>query len=387
MKKKSLRYAVLVVVILLGMGFSLIPSAQAQTGTPSVSPQTTPSPSAPASMPLPKEEPTETGAEQVKETGYQVVLPPDWTRTDDIPLGLDVGFRKAQPQGEYATLFFHHEVMPPESGEPPSDTSDMEAQWDSMVQNQYPDARSVDGEIPKVNGRIVVNGTYELTDNGAKVLRRYTYFLSERTAFVVQCTAPPIHWTSVLNDFDAMLATLEPGSATPQRETKSDDLAKTELKRDLPTLLRSFPSSWACSLADVQIITGSGQVTRTLEAKLAFERSDIKDIYRATELLFDMMKAEGTDADLNSIPSDLRGAASKSSEFINYVGQVWGFAWGYGANCDPPIETYKVSILDSHAQKIGSVSISGENGAAILSLSGTVTDSDAKRVVGMYVFE
>jgi len=325
-------------------------------------------------------------AQQVlKERAYQISILSAWTRTESVPQGLDVGFRKKLAEGQYATFYFHHEVMPPEAGEPPSDTSDMKRQWDSMVRNQYPDVRSVGGEVPKVAGKILVNGTYELTDDGKKVRRRYTYFLAGRKAFVVQCSAPPSQWQAALADFDTMLASLQPSGYSAEKQTKSDDSARTELKRNLPTLLGSFPAQWTCSLSDVSITPGTATAKRTLEIKLIFDRSDIGDIYRATKQLFGMMKAGKTDVDLNSLPVEIRPSASYSGEFIKYVGQVWGLAWGYVANCNPPIERYKLPILNSKGQRVGSVSISREDGSAIL--GGKVTVSDAARVAGMYVFE
>ncbi len=96
--------------------------------------------------------------EVVKEKAYQLRVQPGWTRTQNLPQGIDVGFTKIMAEGDYATFYFHHEVMPPEAGEPHSDTSDMKRQWDAMVRNQYPGVRSVAGTIPKVTGRILVNG-------------------------------------------------------------------------------------------------------------------------------------------------------------------------------------------------------------------------------------
>ena len=321
----------------------------------------------------------------VKDKAYQLSILSGWTRTESVPQGLDVGFRKKLAEGQYATFYFHYEVMPPEAGEPPSDTSDMKRQWDAMVRNQYPDMRSVAGAVPKVSGKILVNGIYELTDDGEKVRRRYTYFLSGRTAFVVQCSAPPAQWPSVLTDFDTMLASLVPGGSSPETQTKSDESAKAELKRNLPTLLGSFPSQWRCSLSDVAITPTSSKDKRTLEIALSFDRPDIGEIYKATRTIFGMIKAGKSDSNLNSLPPETQRAASNSGEFIKYIGQVWGLAWGYVANCNPAIERYKLPILNLKGQRVGSISISREDGSAIL--TGKVTASDAQRVAGMYVFE
>jgi hypothetical protein len=322
----------------------------------------------------------------VKDKAFEIVVPSGWTRSESVPQGLDVGFRKKLPGGEYATLYFHHEVMPPDAGVPPSDRSDMKHQWDSMLRNKYPDVRSVNEDVPKVNGTILVDGSYELTDEGTKVRRRYTYFLSDKTAFVVQCSAPPSQWTTALEDFDKILVSLKPGGSAPEKDRKTDDSAKAELKRNLPTLLRSFPPQWTCSLSDLSITSATSTAKRTLEIRLTFDRSDIGDIYAATKLLFEMMGAGKIDADLNSLPSRLRSAASNSSEFVYYVGQVWGYAGGYATvSCDPAVAWYKVSIIGPDGAKMGSVGISRDDGSTIL--SGKVTVSDAARVAGMYHFE
>ena len=322
--------------------------------------------------------------ETVKGSAYQITLPSKWSRTDSVPQGFDVGFRKALSRGSQATLHLHYETMPAEAGRPPPDTSDMKRQWDTMVRNQFPGARSVTANRPTVSGRILINGSYDLTDGGTTVRRRYTYFLAGRTAFVVQCSAPPSAWDTAVKDFDRMLASLKPGGGKTPQKAKTGEAATAELKRSLPTLLGSFPSGWACTLADVSITPGTPQVKRTLEIGLSFERADIDTIYRATKLLFGMMKTGKSDADMSTIPAALRTATSESSGFVNYVGQVWGCAWGYVPNCDPAIETFKVSITDSGGKKVGALSISREDGEAIL--AGKVTASDVSRIASMYTF-
>jgi len=329
---------------------------------------------------------TSAGSKQlITEKAYQITIPQGWMRTSDLPYGIDVGFSKTLKEGETATFFFHYEIMPPEAGEPPTDTSDMQSQWDAMIRNNYPDARTVNRELPKVEGRILINGTYELTDNGAKVRRRYTYFLSGRTAFVVQCSASPSEWANALGEFDEIISTLTPSGSAPVQEKISDDSAVAKLKSDLPTLIASFPSGWACSLHDVSISKASADANRTLEVKIAFARSDIQDIYKAAKLIFTTIAEGKADNDLNFVPAELRGAASNSGDFIKYVGQVWGFASGFITNCQPPIEQYRVAIFDSNGMKIGTVSISMEDGIAIL--SGKVTADEARRIAGMYKFD
>jgi len=318
----------------------------------------------------------------IKDKSYEVLVPDEWTQTSNLPQGMDVGFKKSLQQGEMATFFFHYEFMPPEAGDPPTDTSDMQNQWDTMVRNKYPGAQIVNRNVPKVEGRILINGTYELTDNGDKVRRRYTYFLSERTAFVVQCSAPPSEWPVVLSDFDKLIASLKAGNSKPSDKITSDSSAQDSLKSNLPTLLGSFPSVWACSLNDVSI---SADSARMLEIKIAFNRSDIRDIFKATKLMFEMTSAGKSDADLQTIPDELRSAASNSSAFIKYVGQVWGLASGYVAGCNPPVGQYRVSVFDNNGTKIGTVSISRKDGTDII--SGKVTADEAKRIAGMYKFD
>lgn len=323
--------------------------------------------------------------EVVKEGAYELGLPTGWTRARKIPQGFDVGFRKALRDGQEATLFLHCEAMPPEAGEPPSDTSDMERQWDTIVGNQYPDVRSVVGTVPKVGGKILISRTYELTDDGQKVRRRYTYFLAGRTAFAVQCSASPTQWASVLIDFDAMLASLKPGGSSSETQTKSDAWAMADLKQKLSTLLGSFPSRWNCSLSEAAIISSLPEDKRTLEIALSFDRPDIGEIYKATKTVFGMIKAGKSDSDLNSLPAETLRAASNSAEFVKYVGQVWGMAWGSVSNCHPAIERYRLPILDSNGRRIGAMSISREDGSAVL--TGKITASDAQKVASMYVFE
>jgi hypothetical protein len=273
-----------------------------------------------------------------KENAYQLSIQPGWTRAENLPQGIDVGFQKETTDGDYATFHVHYEVVPAETGEPPSDTSALKQQWDRVVANQYPDVRSVTGNVPKVGGKILINGIYEFTDNHRKLRRRYTYFLSGRTAFVVQCTASPTQWANVSADFDTMLASLRPGSSSPVAEMKSDAAALADLKRDLPTLFSSFPSAWRCSLSNVTITPGSSKIKRTLEIALSFDRPDIGQIYKATKTVFGMIKTGRKDSDLNNLPLETQKAASNGGEFIRCVSQAWGLAWGRVANCSPAIQ-------------------------------------------------
>lgn len=319
----------------------------------------------------------------VKEDAFQLSLPAGWTKTStSLPQGMDVGFTKSLPGGGTASLYLHHEIMPAEAGEPPSDTSDMQAQWNSLIRQQYGDVTTIAGSAPNVQGRILINATYGLTDGGDKVTRRYTYFLSGRTAFVVQCTASPESWASVLGQFDSMLASMSPGGKTTG-DAIDDAAALSDMRQKLPTLARSFPQEWSCVVSGFKIAAVSGK--RTLDLSLAFDRRDIATIYRATKLGFAVMKEKGGDGNLGEVPSDLQSAVQQSAPFVQYVGQIWGMAFGSVANCKQPIDAFRVAILDSNKQTVGRVAISRQDAVSIL--TGKVTPDDTKKVATMYVFE
>lgn len=321
----------------------------------------------------------------VRESAYQLSLPAGWERTMKLPPGTDAGFRKKLSKGEYATFFIRHQVMPSMAGAPPSDTSDMKRQWDSALLNQFPDMRPLNGESPKVNGIILINGDYELTDGGIKLHRRYTYFFSGRTAFVVQCSAPPSLWTEALGDFNELLLSLNPAGSDSPKAVASDDLAITELQGNVRTLLSTFPVRWMCSLTGASFTSVAPAKGRALVLGISFDRKDIADIYRATAHLFAMIKAGDPDLNLEKVPVELRSAASNSAEFIKYVGQIWGLASNHVADCSPAVGRYLVLIFDSKGQEVGSIGISREDAAMIL--SGKLSVADAAKLARMYVFE
>jgi hypothetical protein len=322
--------------------------------------------------------------EVVKNAAFEITIPNGWTQTNRLPQGTDVGFRKLFSEGQEATFFFHYEIMPPEAGEPPTDLSDIQNQWNTIVHNQYPDAKSVSVENPKFNGKLLVNNMYDLTDNGTKVRRLYTYFFAKGTAFVVQCNAPPQEWKANQKDFDMMIFSLKPGEHII-KEIITNKSAISKLEKELPILAGSFPSEWTCSVDNVTISESTSGKKHKLEITLAFVRNDIATIYRATKVIFNMMKSGKSNDHLNNMPNDLKGAATESGNFMKYIGQVWGLASGDVSNCEPPVEQYKVIILDGDKKRIGSVSISREDGTAIL--TGRVTASEEKRLVSMYIFE
>ena len=323
----------------------------------------------------------------LKEQSFEMFLPEGWTRTREVPQGCEIGFRKQLINGQQATLFMHYEIMPSELDKPPDDTSAIQTQFDRMIRNSFPDANPVTTPTVQVNGTIILNKMYDLTDSEIKVRRRYTYFWADHTAFVVQCTTPPTLWKKAVDDFNCMLLTLKPRAGAPQ-EKITDEVAILRLKTDLPTLVGSFPPQWTCKVTNVKIVRLASQVPGgTLEINLSFERVDIARIYKAVKIIFNMMKEGKTsDEDFQNIPDDVKAvSAADGSGFSEYVGQVWGCAWGYVANCEQPIGRFQIVVLDSKRRRIGAVSISREDGAAIL--EGKVSASDQQRVARMHQFE
>ncbi len=299
------------------------------------------------------------------------------------PLGMSVGFQKKLATGSNATFIFEYRVMPPEMEMEnlsvlPAMKAAAKSQWDTLLGKAYSDIRSIQAPAPPVSGTLIFNGNYEYTVFGEKVRSRITVFLSGRTSFGVQCDAPSAQWVNVLADCDAMLSSLQPGDSPPQAETKSDELAETELAYMLPSLLSSWPSEWNASLHHVKITPGSLQDKRTIEIALSFERPDIGKSYTAAKTVFGMMR-EG--ASLNKLPVDTR---QRVEEFLQYVGQVLGTAYSLEANSSPAIEQYKLVVLDAEGQQVGAVSISRED---LLTIMGSSTPIPDRKLANMFDFE
>jgi hypothetical protein len=194
--------------------------------------------------------------QNISEAGWQASIPANWTRTNNLPQGLDVGFQKEIEGGGVATIFFHFQSLPQEVLTAPTDVSmadEMARQWDSMVTAKFPDANTISGSAPNVNGRLLINKTYQMTDNGEFIRRRYTYFMVDTTAFVVQCSAPPAQWDNVVKDFDAFIESLQPGISTIAPVSVSDSSATEKLNQSLPVMLNSYPADWKATLKDVTI--------------------------------------------------------------------------------------------------------------------------------------
>jgi hypothetical protein len=325
--------------------------------------------------------------EIIKERAFEMLLPAGWTPISEVPQGFDIGFRKRLSDGREATLFLHYEIMPSEMGEPPEDTSDIERQWDAMVRNRFPDATPLKTPAVSVEGEIILNRMYDLTDGGLRVRRRYTYLLAERTAFIIQCTTPSGYWKEAVNDFDIMLVSIKPKAYLPEKKI-SDNEALSNLKSNLPTLVGSFPTQWACSIVKVKIVRLPSKESKgTLEITVAWDRRDITKIYNAVKILYRMM-AEGKtgELDFEKLPDDVKEVSpDQYAGFMNHLGQIAGCAFANLANCESPIDRFKVVVLDSKNRKAGAVSISRKDLAYIF--TSKLTEADEQRIARMFVFE
>ena len=316
----------------------------------------------------------------ITEDSFKIELPQRWSRSQKIVPGFEAGFQKPMPNG-HTTFYFYHEIIPPGTNENLYNTADMREQFDALIRRQFPDAVTANSSSPQVNGKIIINLSYVLTDGGKRLKRRYTYFISDRTAFVVQCSAAPEDWEAALPDLDKMIGSLAPGDAPPA-DALSDEAAVGNLKQQLPTLLLSWPALWKAELGPVEFSTRADSSTRNLSVTLVFVRRDITSIYEYTKVIFEQLK-QGTPAE--KIDAEFKDAIPDSLKFIHYVGQIWGAAWSIVWKCDPPPDKLRVSIADGEGKPIGAVIINREDGQAII--SGKIAVSDTKRVAAMYHFE
>lgn len=295
----------------------------------------------------------------IREPAYELELPTSWAPVKSVAPGFDRGFEKTFAKGDKAVILLHYELMPAGAGEPPEDTSGMQEQFETLVRNQYPDARPAGTPAFKVAGRILVNAAYDVTEAGSSVRKSYTYFLAGRTAMVVQCTAPREQWAAASGEFASILATLRAGSGQ-KRQKLSDTAALESLRKRLPSLARSLPAEWACEIRDVTIVRApSGPEGGTLSIRVAFRRSDIGEVYESAR----------------------RGDASG---LMTYVGEIWGMAWGVVADCERPVGRFQI-VIEGAARRLGAISLSAEDGEAVL--SGKISASDQTRVGKMYRFE
>ncbi len=325
------------------------------------------------------------GQEITQEANYSAYVPAGWAKTTNIPQGFDAGLQKQLGAGKQATIFLHYVIMPPEAGAPPADSSGMSRQWDAMIHNQFPDAISLSMPPPQVHGRMLINAAYTLSDDGSRVERRYSYFFVEHTAFVVRCTAPPEEWASVQHDFDAFVFSLVPSREQSEGRRTSDNELLTNLRNRTPALVASWPSEWHCGVTQIDIVNGNQPAGRSLQIALSFKRQDIGDIYRATKAAFLSMKRGENGGPSHALPPGRQNDVETSAEFVNFVGQVWGYAYGEAFGNALPINEFRVIIEDAGGQRIGSVSISKTDAAAIL--SGKLTPEDSARISTLYVFE
>jgi hypothetical protein len=221
-----------------------------------------------------------------------------------------------------------------------------------------------------------VNAAYDVTEAGLPVRKSYTYFLAGRTAMVVQCTAPREQWAEASGEFGSILATLR--AVDGERQPKlSDATALERLRKRLPALASIVPAEWACEIRDVAILRPpSGPEGGTLSIRVAFRRGDIGEVYGAAKVVFSAM-ASGQSGVEMSQRGDLSG-------LMKYVGEIWGMAWGVVADCERPVGRFQI-VIEGAAGRMGAISLSTEDGAAVL--SGKITASDPARVGRMYRFE
>ena len=316
----------------------------------------------------------------IADNSFKIELPQLWSRSQKIPAGFEVGFQKPMPNG-HATFYFHHEIIPPNTNENLYNTADMRAQFDALIRRQFPDAVSANSSSPGVNGRMIINMAYNLTDSGKRLKRRYTYFISDRTAFVVQCSTAPEDWEAALPEFDKMIGSLAPGN-TPLADTVSDETAVGSLKQQLPALLLSWPPLWNAEMGPIEISTRTDSSSRNLHVTLIFLRRDIGPIYEYTKVIFEQIKQGAPE---EKIDADFKDAIPDSLKFIHYIGQVWGAAWSTVWKCDPPLDQFRINIADFDRKQVGAVIINREDGQAII--SGRIAVSETRRVAAMYHFE
>ena len=316
----------------------------------------------------------------ITDSNFKINLPDQWSRSPKLPPGFEVGFQKPMPHG-HATFYFHHEILPPQTNDDLYNTADMRKQFDALIRHQFPDAESVDSIAPAISGKLIINMAYELTENGKRLRRRYTYFIADRTAFVVIGSAAPEDWDTALQEIDALIASLRPGNA-PVITTITDDTATANLKQHIPTLLLSWPNNWYAKLGRIAISGPPDSAARNLEIQLIFLRPDIRSIYENTKLIFEQIK-QGTPEE--QIDARYKNAIPDSLKFIHYIGQVWGAAWSTVWKCEPPLDRFHVQITDHDRKHIGAVAISREDGQAII--SGKVAVTETRRVAAMYHFK
>jgi hypothetical protein len=321
----------------------------------------------------------------IREQAYELELPASWAPARSVAPGFDRGFERTLAKGQKAVILLHYEVMPAGAGAPPADTSEMERQFGSLVRSQYPNARAADAPAFKVTGRILVNAAYDVTEAGSPVRKSYTYFLAGRTAMVVQCTAPREQWAAASGEFASILATLRAGSVQEQQKL-SDAAALESLRKRLPALASSLPAEWACEIGDVAIMrTPSGPEGGTLSIRVAFRRGDIGGVYEAAKVLFSAMPSAQSEAELaQRVPVAVRNQMGDVSGLMKYVGEIWGMAWGVVADCERPIGRFQI-VIQGEARRMGAISLSAEDGVAVL--SGKITASDQARVGKVYRFE
>jgi hypothetical protein len=325
------------------------------------------------------------GFKLVQEATFELLVPEEWGKAGKAPQGFDVGFQR--PGKEEITLFLHFEHMPEAGGDPPTDTSDMQEQWVKMVRSQYSDANQVVAPRVKTVGSILIDQVYDLTDSGTKLRRRYTYQYvpTGRLAFITQCSAPPGQWDEAAELFQVMIGSLRPAGAAGMQAKISPEAALKDIQASVPKLATSFPDRWACQVPNV-VWEKDKDGKPVLLMTVAFQRNDVAKTYKATKAAFEAMAAGKVSGDMRQVfPEDAKDVAPRDvSEFIKYVGQLWGLSCSTLVNCREPPETIRMAVSGPHG-KVGTLSLSYENALKILRTD--ASNADATALAKMYRFE
>jgi len=326
------------------------------------------------------------GFKLVKEASFQVVVPEDWKKADKVPQGFDTGFEKAAKEGPI-TFFLHFETMPAAAGDPPSDTSDMQDQWATLVRSQYSDAKKVAAPPVKTVGRILIDQVYDLTDSDVKLRRRYTYqyVAKGRLAYITQCSAPPAQWDDAAKIFQVMIENLRPAGTGAAPAKLSVEAALKDMKDSVPKLAVSFPDRWACEVKDV-----TWEKDKDGKAVVAivvtFQRNDIGKIHKAAKGAFEAMAAGKLGDDLRKFfPEEAKDVEERDvSEFMKYTGQLWGIACYSLGNCQQSPETIRM-IIFGPKEKAGTLTVAYKDALEILRTD--ASKAGAATVAKMYRFE
>lgn len=164
----------------------------------------------------------------------------------------------------------------------------------------------------------------------------------------------------------------------------SDDTKVSRLTGELSRFVGSYPENMACSVSNVKIVRSSSLELNTLEISLIFERSDISSLYKAFKAIFESSK---NGKDFLELPSFVQETPMGDiMAFLEYPASIHAYASGFVEDhFKQPIHQYKIVVLGSMNERVGSVSISSKNANKIL--TGEVGESDGKKIAQMFEFD